>query len=140
MAGADLQAHIPVSRFDDHLPLYLQHVIFARMGGDIPDNTQADWRGRAMKVLATLIERIAADVMASDFLHADDAPIRVLDRAGRDKGLGNGAKKKGRIWAHVRDQRSWAKQKKSMRTAQNDCSEWRGGLLGFGLYEDGEAK
>jgi transposase len=68
------------------------------MGADIPDSTLVDWCGRAMKVLAPLIERIEADVMASDLLHADDTPIRVLDRASRDKGLGKGVKK-GRIWA-----------------------------------------
>ena len=45
--------------------------------------------------------------MASDLLHADDTPIRVLDRSRRDRGLGKGVKK-GRIWAYVRDQRPWA--------------------------------
>lgn len=107
IAGAGLLAHILVSKFDDHLPLYRQHEIFARMGADIPDSTLVDWCGRAMNVLAPLIERIEADVMASDLLHADDTPIRVLDRAGRDKGLGKGVKK-GRIWAYVRDQRPWS--------------------------------
>ena len=107
MAGAGLLAHILVSKFDDHLPLYRQHEIFARMGADIPDSTLVDWCGRAMKVLAPLIERIEADVMASDLLHADDTPIRVLDRSQRDKGLGKGVKK-GRIWTYVRDQRPWA--------------------------------
>jgi transposase len=42
--------------------------------------------------------------MASDLLHADDTPIRVLDRSMGDKGLGKGVKQ-GRIWAYVRDQR-----------------------------------
>ncbi len=107
MAGAGLLAHILVSKFDDHLPLYRQQEIFARMGADIPDSTLVDWCGRAMKVLAPLIERIEADVMASDLLHADDTPIRVLDRSQRDKGLGKGVKK-GRIWAYIRDQRPWA--------------------------------
>ena len=45
--------------------------------------------------------------MASDLLHADDTPIRVLDRSQRNKGLGKGVKK-GRIWAYIRDQRPWA--------------------------------
>jgi transposase len=104
MAGAGLLAHILVSKFDDHLPLYRQNEIFARMGAAIPDSTLVDWCGRAMKVLAPLIERIEADVMGSDLLHADDTPIRVLDRSQRDKGLGKGVKK-GRIWACIRDQR-----------------------------------
>jgi transposase len=107
MAGAGLLAYILVSKFDDHLPLYRLNEIFARMGADIPDTTLVDWCGRAMKVLKPLIDRIDAEIMASDLLHADDTPIRVLDRSQRDKGLGKGVKK-GRIWAYVRDQRPWA--------------------------------
>ena len=104
MASAALLAYILVSKYDDHLPLYRLAEIFARMGADIPDSTLVDWCGRAMKVLQPLIERIEADVMASDVLHADDTPIRVLDKSLRDRGLGKGVKK-GRIWAYVRDQR-----------------------------------
>jgi len=107
MAGPNLLAHILVSKFDDHLPLYRQHEIFARMGADIPESTLVGWCGRAMKTLSPLIERIEADIMGSDLLHADDTPIRVLDRSLRDKGLGRGVKQ-GRIWAYVRDQRPWA--------------------------------
>ena len=106
MAGPNLLAHILVSKFDDHLPLYRQHEIFARMGADIPESTLVGWCGRAMKTLQPLIERIEADIMSSDLLHADDTPIRVLDRSRRDKGLGKGVKQ-GRIWAYVRDQRPW---------------------------------
>ena len=107
MAGAGLLAHVLVAKFDDHLPLYRQNEIFARMGADIPDSTLVDWCGRACQVLIPLVERIATKVMASDLLHADDTPIRVLDRSLRDKGLGKGVRK-GRIWAYVRDQRPWA--------------------------------
>ena len=60
-----------------------------------------------MKVLQPLSDRIEDKIMGSDLLHADDTPIRVLDRSLRDKGLGKGVKK-GRIWAYVRDQRPWA--------------------------------
>lgn len=107
MAGAGLLAYILVSKFDDHLPLYRLSEIFARMGADIPDTTLVDWCGRAMLVLKPLIERIETTIMGSDLLHADDTPIRVLDRSLRDKGLGKGVKK-GRIWTYVRDQRPWA--------------------------------
>jgi transposase len=109
MAGPGLLAYILTSKFDDHVPLYRQHEIFERMGADIPDTTLVNWCGAAMKTLKPLIERIEADVMASDILHADDTPIRVLDRSAKSKGLGKGVKQ-GRIWAYVRDQRPWAGQ------------------------------
>jgi transposase len=107
MATASLLAYILVSKFDDHLPLYRLNEIFARMGADIPDTTLVDWCGGAMKLLLPLVERIETSIMASDLLHADDTPIRVLDRTLRYKGLGKGVKK-GRIWAYVRDQRPWS--------------------------------
>jgi transposase len=43
MAGPNLLAHVLVSKFDDHLPLYRQHEIFARMGADIPESTLVGW-------------------------------------------------------------------------------------------------
>lgn len=109
MAGPGLLAYILTSKFDDHVPLYRQHEIFERMGADIPDTTLVDWCGAAMRTLTPLIERIEADIMASDILHADDTPIRVLDRSAKSKGLGKGVKQ-GRIWTYVRDQRPWAGQ------------------------------
>ena len=111
MATASLLAYILVSKFDDHLPLYRLNEIFARMGADIPDTTLVDWCGRAMKLLLPLVERIESHVMASDLLHADDTPIRVLDRSLRNLNvsgnLGKGVRK-GRIWAYLLDQRPWA--------------------------------
>ena len=107
MAGPNLLAHVLVSKFDDHLPVYRQHEIFARIGADIPESTLVGWCGRTMKTLQPLIARIEADIMGSDLLHADGTPIRVLDRSLRDKGLGKGVRQ-CRIWAYVRDQRPWA--------------------------------
>jgi transposase len=107
MAGPGLLAHVLVSKFDDHVPLYRLNEIYARMGADVPDSTLLDWCGRAMKVLEPVTEKIEAEVMAAPILHADDTPIRVLDRSRRDRGLGKGIKQ-GRVWAYVSDQRPWA--------------------------------
>jgi transposase len=92
MAGPGLLAYILTSKFDDHLPLYRLNEIFTRMGADIPDTTLVDWCGRAMKTLQPVIELIGKEIMASDLLHADDTPIRVLDRSQKDKGLGKGVR------------------------------------------------
>ena len=73
------------------------------MGADMPESALLGWCGRAMKTLSALIERIDAGIVSSDLLHADDTPIRVLDRSRRDRGLGKGVKR-GRVWAYVRDQ------------------------------------
>lgn len=45
--------------------------------------------------------------LASDLLHADDTPIRVLDRSAKKKEFSE-AVKQGRIRTYVRDQRPWS--------------------------------
>jgi len=107
LAGPSLLAFILVAKYDDHLPLYRLNEIFARMGADIPNSTLAGWCGGAMRTLAPLVELIRAEVLACDLLHADDTPIRVLDRSKATGELGKGVKE-GRIWAYVRDPRPWA--------------------------------
>jgi len=107
IAGPGLLAHVLVAKFDDHLPLYRQGEIFARMGADIPRSTLIDWCGQAVAVLQPLTRRLKASVMGASRLHADDTPIRVLDPARRREGRGRGVKE-GRIWAYVRDDRPWA--------------------------------
>ena len=106
MAGPGLLAHILVAKFDDHLPLYRQGEIFARLGADIPRSTLIDWCGQATRVLRPLADKIKVSVFSATRLHADDTPIRVLDpkmkAAGKDRGV-----KEGRIWAYVRDDRPW---------------------------------
>ncbi|NIE81627.1 IS66 family transposase [Asaia sp. As-1742] len=106
MAGPALLAHILVSKFDDHLPLYRQSEIFARQGVDIPRSTLIDWCGQAVAVLRPLATLIRQTVTSSDHLHADDTPIQVLDPRLRQTGKPRGVKE-GRIWTYLRDQRPW---------------------------------
>lgn len=106
MVGPGLLAHVLVSKFDDHLPLCRQNEIFARMGANIPASTLVDWCGQGVRVLEPLVERIRADILTSDRLHADDTPVRVLDPSKRIDGIGKGVKE-GRIWTYVRDDRPW---------------------------------
>jgi transposase len=61
----------------------------------------------AKMALAPLNDLIVKEIMASDRLHADDTPIRVLDRSRRSGGFGKNVKE-GRIWTYVRDDRPWA--------------------------------
>lgn len=106
MAGPGLLAHILVAKFDDHLPLYRQGEIFARLGADIPRSTLIDWCGQAVGALGPLVAKIKESVLSADRLHADDTPIRVLDpkmkAAGKERGV-----REGRIWTYVRDDRPW---------------------------------
>jgi transposase len=100
-AGAGLLAHIVVSKYDDHLPLYRQAEIFARQGINLETSTLSGWVGATSAALAPLIDALSADVMASDTLHVDDTPVPVL-------APGTGKTKTGRLWTYVRDERPFA--------------------------------
>ena len=99
--GPGLLAHVLISKYADHLPLYRQSVIFARSGIDLDRSTLADWAGSAASLLAPLAEAIGKQVMAGNTIHADDTPVPVL-------APGTGKTATGRLWVYIRDERPWA--------------------------------
>ncbi|MFC7517624.1 IS66 family transposase [Herbaspirillum sp. GCM10030257] len=98
LAGPGLLAHVLVSKFADHLPLYRQSVIYARQGVELDRATLADWVGASSALLRPLVDAIRHHVLAADKLHADDTPVPVL-------APGCGKTKTGRLWTYVRDDR-----------------------------------
>jgi transposase len=93
-----LLAHVLVSKYCDHLPLYRQSQIFARQGVELDRSTLANWVGGAAWWLEPLRDRLAEQVFRSDKLFADDTPIPVLDP-------GRGRTTIGRLWVYARDDR-----------------------------------
>jgi transposase len=51
LAGPGLLAHILVSKYADHLPLYRQTQIYARQGLELERSTLADWVGDCSRLL-----------------------------------------------------------------------------------------
>jgi transposase len=98
LAGPGLLAHVLVSKYADHLPLYRQSEIYARQGVEIARSTLAGWVGAASELLAPLLTALQKHVLGGAKLHADDTPIPVL-------APGNGKTKTGRLWTYVRDDR-----------------------------------
>jgi transposase len=98
LAGPGLLAHVLVSKYCDHLPLYRQSQIYARAGVDLDRSTLAEWVGGSSRLLAPLVEALRRHVMAAGKLHADDTPVPVL-------APGLGKTKTGRLWTYVRDDR-----------------------------------
>jgi transposase len=98
VAGPGLLAHVLVSKYCDHLPLYRQSEIYAREGVELERSTLADWVGGTSALLAPLVEALRRHVLSAAKLHADDTPVPVL-------APGNGKTKTGRLWTYVRDDR-----------------------------------
>lgn len=101
LAGPGLLAHVLMSKYGHHLPLYRQAEIFAREGVDLDRSTLAGWVGATSELLAPLVCALRDHVMAGQKLHADDTPVPVL-------APGNGKTKTGRLWTYVRDDRAAA--------------------------------
>jgi transposase len=100
LATPALLAHVLVSKYCDHLPLYRQSQIFARQGVELDRSTLANWVGGAVWWLEPLQARLAEHVFSSQTLFADDTPIPVLDP-------GRGRTRTGRLWVYARDDRPW---------------------------------
>jgi transposase len=98
LAGPGLLAHVLVSKYCDHQPLYRQSEIYARQDVELERSTLADWVGGSSRLLEPLVEALRRYVMAAGKLHADDTPVPVLEP-------GNGKTKTGRLWTYVRDDR-----------------------------------
>lgn len=93
-------AHVLVSKYADHLPLYRQAQIYSRQGVDLDRSTLAGWVGKAAYELRPVFDALMADLKQSTKLFMDETRAPVLDPGKRKT-------KTGYFWALARDDRSW---------------------------------
>jgi transposase len=98
--GPGLLAHVLVSKFADHLPLYRQSQIYDRDGIDLDRSTLADWVGKTTALLEPLADAIGRHVRDAQAIFADDTPVAML-------APGTGRTQTARLWTYVRDERPW---------------------------------
>jgi transposase len=92
LAGPGLLAHILVSKYCDHLPLYRQEEIFLRRHQvALPRQTLCRWVGLAADWLRPIYEQIRTGVLGGGYVQIDETPIRYL-------APGNGQTKQGYLW------------------------------------------
>jgi transposase len=89
-------AHVLLSKYSDHQPLYRQSEIYARQGVELERSTMADWVGGSSRLPEPLVEALRRYGTAARKLHADDTPVPAP---------GQGKTKTGRLWTYVRDDR-----------------------------------
>jgi len=92
-------AHVVVSKFDHHLPLYRQAEMMAAQGIEIDRSTLAGWAGQAAALLDPIVSRIRELGLTATKIHTDDTPVPVLDP-------GRGKTATGRLWVYAVDDRA----------------------------------
>jgi transposase len=96
LAAPGLLAHVLVSKYCDHLPLYRQEQIYAqRHGLNLPRQTLARWVELAADWLSPIYEQIRTGVLAGGYVQIDETPIEYLEP-------GYGKTKQGYLWTVCR--------------------------------------
>lgn len=101
LAGPGFLAHVLVSKYLDHLPLYRQSQIYKRDELDLSTSTLCNWVGESSALLQPLVAALGRYVLSAQKIHGDDTPVPVLCP-------GRGTTKQGRLWTYVRDDRAAA--------------------------------
>lgn len=83
MATPGLLAHVAVSKFDDHLPLYRQSEIWDRMGVNLPRSTLSNWVLKMGTLLKPLVHLMQSYICKSDYVKADETTVQVLNEPER---------------------------------------------------------
>lgn len=96
LAAPGLLAHVLVSKYCDHLPLYRQEQIYAqRHGLNLPRQTLARWVELAAEWLKPIYEQIRTGVLAGGYVQIDETPVKYLEP-------GYGKTKQGYLWTVCR--------------------------------------
>lgn len=83
--GPGLLAHVAVSKFQDHLPLYRQERIFERVGLDLSRSTLGDWIQKSAFALSPLVAQMKQRLLSGNLIQTDDTGVRVLNEAEGSK-------------------------------------------------------
>lgn len=95
IASPGLLAHIAVSKFCDHLPLYRQESILQRMGIDIARNTLSHWMIKTSELLLPFYKLLVHGFTLYDIAYADETPVQVLKEPDRP------AESKSYMWCFI---------------------------------------
>jgi transposase len=92
LATEGLLAHVVVSKYLDHLPLYRLERIFQREHLDVSRATMCGWVADVTTALAPIGDELRRQVTAANYLQTDDTPVTILEETGS---------RKGRIWTYL---------------------------------------
>lgn len=86
IAESSLLTHILLCKFIDHLPFYRQIQGFKRdYNWVVSKSTINDWVAACCTILWPLYERMKKEILSSQYIQADESPIKVLDPEKKGK-------------------------------------------------------
>jgi len=136
LATAGLMAHVTVSKYIDHQPLYRQEGILGRAGFAVPRSTQAEWIGAIGVQLAPLVQAMREDLLKRRVLHADETPVAMLKP-------GHGKTHRAYLWSYCTtswddinavifdfaESRAGHNARRFLGIAEDGSGGWRGTLI-----------
>lgn len=84
-AGVALLSSILLSKYQDHLPLHRQEVIFARLGYELPRSRMCEWLGHLAELLHPLYKAEKELLLKEPYLQGDETPVKIQDGETEDK-------------------------------------------------------
>lgn len=79
LPGPGLLAHLIVSKYVDHLPLYRLERVYQRQGYFLHRSTLCDWLGACADLLRPLYDLMVSVVLQSQALHTDDTTVKMQE-------------------------------------------------------------
>jgi transposase len=79
LPGPGLLAHVVLSKYEDHSPLYRQQQQFARLGVQIPRTTLCDWIEKGAALLQPIAHAIKEELVLGNYLQVDETPVKLMD-------------------------------------------------------------
>jgi hypothetical protein len=135
MVGPGLLAQILVSKYEYHQPLYRQEKMFRQQFGvELSRKTMGCWIEQAAELLKPVYRSIREELLAGNYLQADETPIRYLDPDVKGKS------QQGYLWIYSRPKSDvlfeW-RISRSREGPQEFLKNFRGKLQtdGYGAYE-----
>ncbi|TWT56435.1 Transposase IS66 family protein [Allorhodopirellula solitaria] len=96
LPGPGLCAHVTLSKFGDHTPLYRLEDIFLRTGLEIRRSTLCGWLIKLAELSRPLVIRMKYLVLQSRVIHTDDTSIKMLEP-------GAGIAREAKFWPYLGD-------------------------------------
>ena len=85
IAGPGLLAHILISKYVDHQPIYRQRQRFKREGIRLAESTLGGWISGSSEALKPLYHLIREKIKTCGYLQIDETPVKVQDKKQKGK-------------------------------------------------------